>query len=38
MPGVHGPSSACSRDREPTIRTGIATLTLSVLELLGKPR
>ena len=25
-------------DREPTIRTGVATLTLSVLELLGKPR
>jgi hippurate hydrolase len=33
--GVH--SGGFTPDREPTIRTAIATLTLSVLELLGKP-
>ena len=36
VPGVH--TAGFAPDREPTIRTGIATLTLSVLELLGKPR
>lgn len=35
LPGVHNPRFA--PDREPTIRTGAAALTLSALELLGKP-
>jgi hippurate hydrolase len=33
--GVH--TGGFAPDHEPTIRTGIATLTMSVLELLGKP-
>jgi amidohydrolase len=34
-PGNH--TARMTPDREPTIRTGVATLTLSALELLGKP-
>ena len=34
-PGNH--TSRMTPDREPTLRTGVATLTLSALELLGKP-
>jgi len=34
--GLH--TAGFAPDREPTIRTGVTTLTLSVLELLGKPR
>ena len=35
VPGPH--SSLFAPDREPTIRAGVAALTLSVLELLGQP-
>ena len=38
--GTYPPGSHTSRlapDREPTLRTGVSTLTLSALELLGKP-
>jgi amidohydrolase len=35
LPNVHSPLFA--PDREPTLRTGTAALTLSALELLGKP-
>jgi hypothetical protein len=43
VPGPPGPRSPLfttgfAPDREPTIRTGVAALTLSVLELMGKPR
>jgi amidohydrolase len=34
-PGNH--TARMTPDREPTIRTGVATLTVSALELLGKP-
>lgn len=36
VPGVH--TAGFAPDRERTIRTGVAALTLSVLELLSKPR
>jgi hippurate hydrolase len=36
VPGLH--TAGFAPDRAPTIRTGVAALTLSVLELLGKPR
>jgi hippurate hydrolase len=35
LPSLH--SSGFAPDREPTIRTGVATLVASALELLGKP-
>lgn len=35
LPGLH--SSAFAPDREPTLRTGVTVLTVSALELLGKP-
>jgi amidohydrolase len=35
LPGLH--SSGFAPDREPTIRTGVTALTVSALELLGKP-
>jgi hypothetical protein len=35
LPGLH--SSKFAPDRERTIRTGVTVLTLSALELLGKP-
>ncbi len=35
LPGPHSPQFA--PDREPTLRAGVATLTLSALELLGRP-
>ncbi len=35
LPGLH--SSGFAPDREPTIRTGVTVLTVSALELLGKP-
>ena len=35
VPGPH--NSRFAPDREPTIRTGVAAFTLSVLELLGRP-
>jgi len=35
LPSLH--SSGFAPDREKTIRTAAATLTLSALELLGKP-
>jgi len=35
VPGPH--NAGFAPDREPTIRTGVATFTLSVLELLGRP-
>ena len=38
--GTYPPGSHTARlapDREPTLRTGVSTLTLSALELLGKP-
>jgi len=36
VPGPH--SAGFAPDREPTIRAGVAAYTLSVLELLGRPR
>jgi amidohydrolase len=35
LPSLH--SSGFAPDREPTIRTGVTTVTLAALELLGKP-
>ena len=35
LPSLH--SSEFAPDREPTIRTGVKTVTLAALELLGKP-
>jgi hippurate hydrolase len=35
LPGLH--NSGFAPDREPTIRTGVTVLTVSALELLGKP-
>jgi len=36
VPGLH--SAGFAPDREPTIRAGVSAYTLSVLELLGRPR
>jgi metal-dependent amidase/aminoacylase/carboxypeptidase family protein len=35
LPSLH--SSEFAPDREPTLRTGVASLTIAALELLGKP-
>ncbi len=35
LPGLH--TAKFAPDRQPTIRTGVTVLTLSVLELLGAP-